>query len=111
MITVNATIGSERRREDAKMSAAKESERGHKCGFYGVGARWRGLVLTINMGKFQAAAVHHESPSTVSLKIAQRISCVLHRENARAVLRRTPAVVSYNTSPPSGWDSLDGIWQ
>jgi hypothetical protein len=32
----------------------------------------------------QAAAIQHEDPSRVSLKIAQRISCVLHRENARA---------------------------
>jgi hypothetical protein len=59
----------------------------------------------------QAAAVHHECPSKVSLKIAQRISCVLHRENARAVLRRTPVVVSNDMMPPSGWDSLEGIWQ
>jgi hypothetical protein len=59
----------------------------------------------------QGAAVHHENPSTVSLKIAQRISCVLHRENARAVLRRTPTVVSNSTTPPSGWDSVDDTWQ
>jgi hypothetical protein len=59
----------------------------------------------------QAAAVHHENPSTVSLKIAQRISCVLHRENARAVLKRTPGVVPNNMASPSGWDMLDGTWQ
>ena len=30
------------------------------------------------------------TPSDISLRIAQRISCTLHRENARAILRRSP---------------------
>jgi hypothetical protein len=59
----------------------------------------------------QAAAAQHGDPSTVSLKIAQRISCVLHRENARAILRRAPAAVLSGRAPPSGWDSLDTTWQ
>ena len=33
------------------------------------------------------------NPSDISLKIAQRISCTLQRENARAVLRRSPGPV------------------
>ena len=33
-------------------------------------------------------------PRDTSLRIAQRISCTLHRENARAILRRSPGSVS-----------------
>ena len=35
-----------------------------------------------------ASATSTEEPETVSLHIAQRLSCSFHRENARAVLRR-----------------------
>ena len=35
-----------------------------------------------------AAAANHEDATVVSLRIAQRISCSLHRENARAILKR-----------------------
>ena len=51
----------------------------------------------------QQALCHNDDPAAVSLKIAQRISCTLHRENARAILRRT-AVASSPCFPPSGWD-------
>ena len=34
------------------------------------------------------------SPTDISLRIAQRICCTLHRENARAVLRRSPGSVN-----------------
>ena len=34
------------------------------------------------------------SPTDISLRIAQRISCTLHRENARAILRRSPDSVN-----------------
>ena len=34
------------------------------------------------------------SPTDISLRIAQRISCTFHRENARAVLRRSPGSVN-----------------
>ena len=37
----------------------------------------------------QTAAAHNEDPGSVSLRLAQRISCALHRENARAVLERS----------------------
>lgn len=52
------------------------------------------------VAKGQAAASNGD-PGSFSLKIAQRLSVTLHRENARAVLRRAPTV-----SPPSfssGW--------
>ena len=35
-----------------------------------------------------AAACTHEDAASVSFKIAQRISCSLQRENARAILKR-----------------------
>ena len=35
-----------------------------------------------------------DTPSDVSLRISQRISCTLHRENARAILRRSPGPVN-----------------
>ena len=49
------------------------------------------------------------SPMDISLRIAQRISCTLHRENARAVLRRSPDSVNGSSGlagdlvPSSGW--------
>ena len=41
----------------------------------------------------------------VSLIIAQRLSIALHRENARAILKRTSSPVTAPT--PSGWASSD----
>ena len=37
------------------------------------------------------ASLGNDSQASLSLRIAQRISCSLHRENARAVLRRMVA--------------------
>ena len=51
----------------------------------------------------QQAVVTNEEHAAVSLRVAQRISCALHRENARAILRRTAAVPDL-PFPPSGWD-------
>ena len=51
------------------------------------------------------AASHHEDPSVVSLRIAQRISCALQAENARAILQRTVGP-SGAERPPSGWDEI-----
>ena len=51
------------------------------------------------------AASHHEDPSVVSLRIAQRISCSLQRENARAILQRTVGPLD-TAGPPSGWDEI-----
>jgi hypothetical protein len=47
------------------------------------------------------AASGNEQGEVVSLRIAQRLSIALHRENARAVLRRAPATPQVH--PPSGW--------
>jgi hypothetical protein len=58
----------------------------------------------------QVAAAQHVEPHAASLKIAQRLSCVLHRENARAVLRRKRAVEA-SCPLPSGWDSPAEGWQ
>ena len=44
------------------------------------------------LAKSQAAS-QNEDPSSVSLRIAQRISCALQRENARALVRRLVADV------------------
>ena len=49
------------------------------------------------------AACHNEMAPAVSLRIAQRISCTLQRENARAILQRS-ANAPLLSSLPSGWD-------
>ena len=54
------------------------------------------------ISRVQSACQHNEVAS-VSLRIAQRISCTLHKENARAVLRRA-AVSEVPSFLPSGWD-------
>ena len=56
------------------------------------------------LAKAQAAS-QHEDPSIVSLRIAQRISCTLQAENARAILQRTVGPSSAER-PPSGWDEI-----
>jgi len=53
------------------------------------------------------AATHHKDQSAVSLRIAQRISCSLQRENARAVLRRQVEVVSPIVD--NGWANLEDV--
>ena len=58
----------------------------------------------------QAAASQHESHQLCSLRIAQRTSCTLHRENARAILRRL--VVVEPAPPMGGWAAAAaGPWQ
>ena len=58
----------------------------------------------------QASASQHESAQSCSLRITQRLSCTLHRENARAVLRRM--VVAVAAAPErSGWDAVEAAWQ
>ena len=47
----------------------------------------------------QAAATSNNEPATVALRIAQRMSTALHRENARAILKRC------GTQEPSAFDS------
>ena len=54
------------------------------------------------LAKAQAAS-QNEDPSTVSLRIAQRISCALQRENARAILQRSVEIPD-SSHLPEGWD-------
>ena len=54
------------------------------------------------LAKAQAAS-QNEDPSTVSLRIAQRISCALQRENARAILQRWVGIPD-TSHLPGGWD-------
>ena len=68
------------------------------------GGGWSPLArATLDWISKQQAICHNESPAAVSLRVAQRISCTLHRENARAILRRT-GVVPETSFPPSGWE-------
>ena len=68
------------------------------------GGGWSPLArATLDWISRQQAICHNESPTAVSLRVAQRISCTLHKENARAILRRT-AVVPEASFPPSGWE-------
>ena len=56
-----------------------------------------------------ARGLSTDLPRDTSLRIAQRISCTLHRENARAILRRSPGSVNGSSGlagdqvPASGW--------
>ena len=58
----------------------------------------------------QVAAAALEEPAAVSLRIAQRTSCILQRENARAILRRT-AAEALAPAQPSGWDTAPFEWR
>ena len=51
-----------------------------------------------------SAEVHGESAPATSLQIAQRISCSLHRENARALLKR---MAPQDNQPASSWMAAD----
>jgi hypothetical protein len=75
----------------------------------GWGSMARGVLDWVSR---QVAAVQQEEVHVVSLRIAQRISCTLHRENARAVLKRSTAVDPSAQPHPSGWEapSVDA-WQ
>ena len=68
------------------------------------GGGWSPLArATLDWISKHQASCHNDDPAAISLKIAQRISCTLHRENARAILQRAPVAVS-SPFPPSGWD-------
>ena len=58
------------------------------------------------------AAACHSEPATVALKMAQRISCSLQRESARAILRRRFFDAGH-PAPASGWDAVPAApqWQ
>ena len=56
------------------------------------GGGWSPLVRTaVDWVAKRQAACHNEDPSSVSLRIAQHISCSLVRDNARAILQRSGA--------------------
>ena len=74
------------------------------------GGGWSSLARgTFDWIARQTAAVQFEDPSTTALKMAQRISVSLHRENARAILKR--AVVLEGRAQPGGWDDPGDEWQ
>ena len=62
----------------------------------GWGGSFRGMVDWIAQ---TASAVHSEAKSAISLRIAQRVSASLQRENARAILRRAPDICSAEPLP------------
>jgi hypothetical protein len=55
------------------------------------------------MAKYQSAT-WNETGDLSSVRIAQRLAFALHRENARAVLRRTMATEEVGQA--SGWDEM-----
>ena len=76
------------------------------------GGGWSGKVRGfVDWLARASAAAHHADAAEESLRIAQRISVTLQRENARAVLRR---LVPVSAGPgPSGWAAAaadSGVW-
>jgi hypothetical protein len=76
------------------------------------GGGWSGKVRGfVDWLARASAAAHHADAAEESLRIAQRISVTLQRENARAVLRR---LVPVSSCPgPSGWATAapdSGTW-
>ena len=70
------------------------------------GGGWSPLArATLDWISRNQASCHNDDSAAVSLKIAQRISCTLHRENARAVMRRV-ALAPGSPSLPSRWDDV-----
>ena len=70
---------------------------------------FRSVVAWIASESHMARGPTAGSSTDISLRIAQRISCTLHRENAHAILRRSPGSVNGssglagNQVPSSGW--------
>ena len=63
----------------------------------------RVVVAWIASESRTARGLATDLPRDKSLRIAQRISCTLHRENARAILRRSPLSVNGDKVPSTGW--------
>ena len=55
---------------------------------------FRGVVAWIASESRTARGLATDSPKDTGLRIAQRFSCTVHRENARAILRRSPGSVN-----------------
>ena len=66
----------------------------------------RGVVAWISSESRSQRGVAGNTPRDTSLRIGQRVSRTLHRENARAILRRSPLAV--NGSPGLVGDEIDG---
>ena len=60
---------------------------------------------TLDAFSSEIATRSHEAPAAVALRVAQRMSCSLQRESARAVLRRQP-VGAGSAAVASGWDAV-----
>ena len=97
------------RHEQQKRNYLQTYDQCRRAGF-----RFKPMVLEAHAGGWSGAfrgrmgwlaragaAVHSASPAAEALRIAQRISSSLHRENARAVLRRLSAAET--PTAPSGW--------
>ena len=76
------------------------------------GGGWNGAVRgLVEWMAGRTAAAQHTRPEAESLRIAQRISVSLQRENARAILRRL--VPAGADTQPSGWAEVaadSGPW-
>jgi hypothetical protein len=74
------------------------------------GGGWSPLARrTLDWFARKAAAASGEGKGEVSLRMAQRLSCILQKENARAILRRE---TSRPTAPqPSAWAQGGDVWQ
>ena len=60
----------------------------------GLSPALREVIAWVSTASRAKRGLAGDTPRDVSLRIAQRISCTLHRENARAVLRRAPETVN-----------------
>ena len=97
-------------------TAASVAERGatfvplvlEACG-RGWSQAFRAVVAWIAPESRTALGLATGLPRDTCLRIAQRISCTLHRENARAILRRSPGSVHGSSGlvgdmvPSTGW--------
>ena len=101
--------------EDMKRSYKNTAEECSQAGFSFVplvveahGGSWSPLARRVldGLAKLQAAA-WSDGQEPASLRIAQRISCSLQRENARAVLRRLAPPGAGQEMPAPGWGQAE----
>jgi hypothetical protein len=79
--------------------------------FEASGGSWSSLARrTLDWVARHGAAARLEDPDKASLRMAQRISVSLHRENARAVLKRA-AWREPPTTAGGWWDDRGDEWQ
>ena len=101
----------------SEYEAKKREYQGTEAACTSVGVKFTPLVLeahgggmSLSMRKFidwlasGTAAASGSNRSSEALRIAQRISATLHRESARAILRRlAPAAEASPTTPWADW--------